>query len=1198
MKMRLRLCSVLLGIVAVILLAAAFHAPQKSQRHATPRMQLMGTAASDYLAKTSDGQSLMQALTAARFGLQWQEHVPGENKAGDGYLAMSHEQNLNAWFDNDGVTVRPTLPEAKRDEEWSVALRLRAFGYGKDVQPVPPIVSRQVKNNRIEYQRSSNQQSAINNQQLVEWYENRAEGIEQGLTLNERPERSGGIAAHEPLRVSLAVSGDLRAQSKNEGRIELVDARGKGALSYSKLMAQDADGKKLSARMEASADGREIALLVEDAGARYPIVIDPIMAALEQKLRSDLPQADARFGFAVAIDGNLAVVGAWREDVGSDADVGAVYVFVRTGAYPNSSWALDKRFGPSSIGGQQCGWSVAISGNRIAFGCPGENGDKGTAIYFQRNGPGNYSGASLIPQTVRTGDRFGTSVGISGNNAAVGAPGQDIDASLQNTGAVHFFAINSDGTVSSNGYGQGQNANDQAGTAVAVAGDIVAVGAPGVGAGSVYIWGKNSIGGIQITGGLQPSDGMAGDQFGQSVAISGTTVVVGAPLNSNAKGTNAGAAYVFIGGQDGFNWSQQQKLIASDGNTNNYFSASAVAIQDNTILVGSYAWDGGTPPFIFSNDDRGSAYVFTRSGTVWTQQTEILAGDGERGDNFGISVGLSGDSAIIGSRHATAVGTAAAGAAYVYRLSCVPPSSSKALETGLSGGSACPGDKVFITASTSNPTGASLSFQWRHNGTNIPGATAGTYSINSATASDAGSYDVIVSNACGADISQPFTLVVFTFSLNPTSQNFGVSGSNGIANVTATGSCTWTAVSNATFITVTSGSSGAGNGTVGFTVGPNSDPGQRTGTMTIAGKTFTVSQDGTNCSYSISPASQTLSASASTNTVNVTASAGCAWTATSNDSFLSINSGASGSGNGTVTYTIAANSITSPRTGTLTIAGQTFTVTQSAAPGLVANVSTRLLVGTGDNALFEGFTVQGPAGSTKKIIVRAIGPSLIPFGIADALANPTLEIHDASSATVATNNDWKITQVGGLITGDQSVEISASGLAPSNDLESAIIANLMPGSYTAVVRGFGDSTGTGVVDAYDLSTTSAARLANIATRGLIQPGDKLMIAGFIVQNGSVRAVISAIGPSLTSFGISNALPDTTLQVKDQNGTIVIQNDDWQSDQKQELENTGLQPSDPREAAVVVTLPPGQYTAQVRGKPETTGIGVVQAYFLQ
>jgi len=269
----------------------------------------------------------------------------------------------------------------------------------------------------------------------------------------------------------------------------------------------------------------------------------------------------------------------------------------------------------------------------------------------------------------------------------------------------------------------------------------------------------------------------------------------------------------------------------------------------------------------------------------------------------------------------------------------------------------------------------------------------------------------------------------------------------------------------------------------------------------------------------------------------------------------------------------------------------------------VANVSTRLPVGTDDNVLIEGFIVQGPAGSTKKIMVRAIGPSLAAFGIGDALANPTLEIYDGNSVKVASNDDWKTTQVGGIITTDQATEIAASGLAPGNDLESAIIANLLPGSYTAVVRGLGNTAGTGVVDAYDLSATAPARLVNISTRGLIQPGDKLMIAGFIIQNAPVRAVVRATGPSLAAFGINNALADTTLQLRDQNGVIVVENDDWKvrsngTSQQAELEATGLQPSDDREAAFLTTLQAGQYTAQLRGKPETTGVAVVQIYFLQ
>ncbi|MFN2622814.1 MAG: NF038122 family metalloprotease [Chthoniobacterales bacterium] len=267
-------------------------------------------------------------------------------------------------------------------------------------------------------------------------------------------------------------------------------------------------------------------------------------------------------------------------------------------------------------------------------------------------------------------------------------------------------------------------------------------------------------------------------------------------------------------------------------------------------------------------------------------------------------------------------------------------------------------------------------------------------------------------------------------------------------------------------------------------------------------------------------------------------------------------------------------------------------------PGVVANVSTRLPVGTGDNVLIEGFIVQGPAGSIKKILVRGIGPSLVPFGITDALANPTLGIFDSNNAQIASNDNWKTTQVGGIITGDQFAEINGSGLAPTNDAESAIIANLAPGSYTAVVRGAGNTVGTGVVDAFDLSTASTARLANVATRGLVQPGDKLLIGAFIIQNGSVRVVVRAIGPSLAGFGVTNALPDTTLELRNQNGGLVRANDDWKTDQKAELEATGLNPTNDLEAALVDMIQPGQYSALVRGKPEATGTGVVQIYFLQ
>jgi len=673
------------GLIAAVLLALAFRSSRPTSNRdiqsalEKPAPTLSGEPARIYLSQSADGQSLSQAITAARFGLQWQQHAPGGGDTGSGYLGVSHEQNLRAWFGEDGVTVQPTLPPEKLDQAWITALHLKACGYGLQLSEVSPIVSRQVKENRIEYHRSA-QRSDVRSQTyaegIVEWYENKAGGIEQGFTLSQPPERSNLILPNEPLRVVMSVSGDLRAQLVDDGlKIELVDEKGKGALGYSKLVALDADGKRLPARMETSAEGREIALIVEDAAARYPIVIDPFISSLEQKLRSDIPQVDARFGTAVAIDGNLAVVGAWREDVGANVDVGAVYVFVRTGTYPNFSWALDKRFGPVSGAGQQCGVSVAINGNRIAYGCPGDNGTKGTAFYFQRNSPGSYTGAAVAPGGFTAGDAFGTSIAINGNIILVGAPGEPFN-SEKNAGAAWISKINADGSTTSLIVETEDVANNLLGTSVALDSTYpnqytAIMGKPGLGTGAVLIHEFDSQGFPIHTVTVTPPGGHSGDQFGQSVALSGhpgaNTAVIGA-WGDDTKGTDAGAAYVFERVQNTLDWNFQQKLTAGDANASNYFSVSAVAIQDNTIIVGAYAWDGGTPPFIFNDDDRGAAYVFSRSGTVWTQQSQILAGDGQRGDNFGIGVGLSGDTAIVGARHATAVSTAAAGAAYVYRL--------------------------------------------------------------------------------------------------------------------------------------------------------------------------------------------------------------------------------------------------------------------------------------------------------------------------------------------------------------------------------------------------------------------------------------------------------------------------------------------------------------------------------------------------
>jgi hypothetical protein len=322
--------------------------------------------------------------------------------------------------------------------------------------------------------------------------------------------------------------------------------------------------------------------------------------------------------------------------------------------------------------------------------------------------------------------------------------------------------------------------------------------------------------------------------------------------------------------------------------------------------------------------------------------------------------------------------------------------------------------------------------------------------------------------------------------------------------------------------------------------------------------------------------------------VNVTAGAGCAWTATSNDpSFLNINTGASGSGSGTVTYTVAANSGVAQRVGTLTIAGQTFTVTQAgASPTVLGNISTRLRVETGDNALIGGFIVTGT--QPKKVIVRAIGPSL-PF--ADKLANPTLELH-GPDGLIEANDNW--------IDSPNKQAIIDSTVPPGHDLESAIVATLPANNsaYTAVVRGGDNTTGIGVVEVYDLDRSVDSKLANISTRGLVQTGDNVLIAGTIVLGqGSQKVIVRAIGPSLP---IAGKLTDPTLELRNANGDVIRANDNWRADgQEAEIIASTVPPTEEFESALVESLPANgaSYTAIVRGVNNSTGIAVVEVYAL-
>jgi len=258
----------------------------------------------------------------------------------------------------------------------------------------------------------------------------------------------------------------------------------------------------------------------------------------------------------------------------------------------------------------------------------------------------------------------------------------------------------------------------------------------------------------------------------------------------------------------------------------------------------------------------------------------------------------------------------------------------------------------------------------------------------------------------------------------------------------------------------------------------------------------------------------------------------------------------------------------------------------NAAP--LSNISTRAFVQTGDNVMIGGLIITGTG--QKRVIVRAIGPSLVNHGITNPLQNPTLELHDHNGAIIASNDDW--------MNAPNKQEIIDSGLAPSNNLESAILRSLNPGAYTAIVRGVNNGTGIALVEAYDLDSTAGSKLGNISTRARVQTGDNVMIGGFIITgSGQKRVIARAIGPSLAQHGIANPLADPTLELHNGNGALIASNDNWRDSQQTEIQATGLAPTDDRESAIARSLTPGDYTAIVRGKNNTVGIALVEVYGL-
>jgi hypothetical protein len=245
---------------------------------------------------------------------------------------------------------------------------------------------------------------------------------------------------------------------------------------------------------------------------------------------------------------------------------------------------------------------------------------------------------------------------------------------------------------------------------------------------------------------------------------------------------------------------------------------------------------------------------------------------------------------------------------------------------------------------------------------------------------------------------------------------------------------------------------------------------------------------------------------------------------------------------------------------------------------------------TGDNVGIGGFIITGTA--PKHVLLRAIGPSLTQSGVPDALADPVLELRGPSGFVTVTDDNWRDDPF-------QEAAIIATGIPPTDNLESAIDATLVPGAYTAVVRGKNNTSGVGLIEVYDLSQAGLAKLANISTRAFVSTADNIVIAGFILggHSGLDRIVVRGIGPSLTAVGVPGALANPMLELRDGNGALLAADNDWQDDSAQaaELTAAGLAPTNNLESAIATTLSPGLYTALLSGVNNGTGVGLVEVY---
>ena len=553
---------------------------------------------------------------------------------GGGFSATNPAQGYEAELTASGFTV------AAGEMRWGLALE--SWGCGAGVEAMAPAVP-EASANRVEVRRGA----------LVEWYANGPLGLQQGFTLEAAP---AGCGAGEPVYLVLAPVGELETEVDPDSRgLSVRGADGRVVLRYRGLAAFDAGGQEVPVGLRLRGDRVVVTVA---AGASYPVVVDPLVE-VPKLTASDGALFDG-FGGSVAVSGDTVVVGATFDRVGSNSAQGSAYVFVE----PVGGWASGTETAKltASDGGafDLFGRSVAVSGDTVVVGAPGDVVVPfviiGSAYVFVKPVGGWVTGTETAKLTASVGARrFGRSVAVSGDTVVAGAENDRVGSNGQQGSAYVFVKPVGGwvtGTETARLTASDGAAGERFGRSVAVFGDTVVVGAQedNIGAnsrqGSAYVFVEPAGGWASgtETAKLTASDGAADDRFG-SVAVSGDTVVVGASFDDIGAKSRQGSAYVFV--EPGGSWAsgtETAKLTAADGEVNDFFGNS-VAVSGDTVVVGAFGDDIG------ANVNQGSAYVFVKpvGGWVTGTETRLTAADEGTGDNVGSSVAVSGDTVVVGA---------------------------------------------------------------------------------------------------------------------------------------------------------------------------------------------------------------------------------------------------------------------------------------------------------------------------------------------------------------------------------------------------------------------------------------------------------------------------------------------------------------------------------------------------------------------